>query len=441
MRHLITAIALMASANLSAQHPWTLRQCIDYALEHNISIKQQELANQQQEIQLSTARSSRLPSLSAGMSQNFSFGRGLTADNTYTNTNTSSTSFSLGTDVPIFTGFQIPNTIKLERLNLKAATADLETAKNSLRVNVAQAYVEILYDMEISEAAHRQVSIDSFQVVRLTKLLENGKVSAVEVSQQQSTMAQSALSATQADNNLNMALLTLSQLLELPSPDGFSIARPDEKMLEESLSAELITTPDEIYALAVQTRPEIEAEEIRYEGTDRSIKIAQSGYYPQLSFSAGMGTNYYRTSGFKADSFSKQLDNNFSQYIGLSLSIPIFNRFSTRNQIRSAKLNRLNQQYKLDNTKKTLYKEIQQAYSNGINAYKKYESSKVAEASAKDAFTLVTAKYENGKANITEFNESRNNWLSSVSNLIRARYEYLYACKLIAFYKGAELSF
>ncbi|MBR4365793.1 MAG: TolC family protein [Bacteroidaceae bacterium] len=441
MRKSFILTLLIASLTANAQQPWTLKQCIDYALEHNISIKQQDLSQKQQEIQLSTARNSRLPSLSAGASQNFSFGRGLTADNTYTNTNTSSTSFSLGTDVPIFTGFQIPNNIKLEQLNLKAATADLETAKNNIRVNVAQAYVEILYDMEISEAAHRQVSIDSMQVERLTRLMENGKVSGVEVSQQKSTMAQSALSATQADNNLNMALLTLSQLLELPTPEGFSIARPDEQMLSESLSAELVTTPDEIYALAVQTRPEIEAEQYRFEGTERSIKIAQSGYYPQLSFSAGMGSNYYRTSGFKAKSFSKQLDNNFSQYIGLSLNIPIFNRFSTRNQVRSAKLNRLNQQYKLDNAKKTLYKEIQQAYSNGINAFKKYESSKVAEASAKDAFSLVTAKYENGKANITEFNESRNNWLSSVSNLIRARYEYLYACKLLAFYRGEDLNF
>lgn len=441
MRKSFILIFLIVSATIKAQQPWTLKQCIDHALEHNISIKQQELGKQQQEIQLSTARNSRLPSLSGGASQNFSFGRGLTADNTYTNTNTSSTSFSLGTDVPIFTGFQIPNNIALERLNLDATMADLETAKNNMRVNVAQAYVEILYDMEIRETAHRQVSIDSLQVVRLTKLLENGKVSAVEVAQQQSTMAQSALSATQADNNLNMALLTLSQLLELPSPEGFTIARPDEQALFESLSAELLMSPDDIYALALGTRPEITAEKIRLEGTEKSIKIAQSGFYPQLSFSAGMGSNYYRTSGFRAESFSKQLNNNFSQYIGLSLSIPIFTRFQTRNQVRSAKLSRINQMYKLDDTKKTLYKEIQQAYYNGINAFKKFESCKVAEASAQDAFKLVTAKYENGKANITEFNESRNNWLSSVSNLIRARYEYLYACKLLAFYKGEDLHF
>jgi outer membrane protein len=203
----------------------------------------------------------------------------------------------------------------------------------------------------------------------------------------------------------------------------------------------LITTPDEIYALAVQTRPEIEAEEIRYEGTDRSIKIAQSGYYPQLSFSAGMGTNYFRTSGFKADSFSKQLDNNFSQYIGLSLSIPIFNRFSTRNQIRSAKLNRLNQQYKLDNTKKTLYKEIQQVYYNALNAQSKEKSSKEALQSTKDAFQLMQAKYENGKATITEFNEAKNTYLKSESDLVQARYENLYQQALIEFYRGHDLNF
>ena len=441
MRKYFVIISMLATMTANAQKEWTLKECIDHAIEHNIAIKQQELSQKQQEIQLNTAKSSRLPGVSGSMSQNFSFGRGLTSDNTYTNTNTSSTSFSLGTDVPIFTGFQIPNTIKLEKLNLKAATADLEAAKNNIKVNVAQAYVEILYDMEISAAAHRQVSIDSMQVVRLTKLLENGKASEAEVSQQKSTLAQSELSATQADNNLSMALLTLSQLLELPTANGFSIAKPNVGEVEDELMQTLIAVPEDICNTAILSRPEIKAEEYRYEGTEYNIKIARSGYYPRLSLSAGMGSNYYRTSGFKAQSFSKQLDQNFSQYIGLSLSIPVFDRFSTRNQIRQAKLGRLNQQYQLENKKKTLYKEIQQTYSNVVNAHKKYESSKTAEESANDAFNLVKAKYENGKSNITEFNEARNNWLSSISNLVRARYEGLYACKLLEFYVKGELDF
>ena len=210
-----------------AQQQWSLKQCCDYAVEHNITIKQQENQKRQQEITLSNAKNQRLPDLSGSASQNFSFGRGLTAENTYTNTNTSSTSFSLGTGVPLFTGFQIPNQIKLNQLNLEAATQDLEKAKNDIRMQVAKAYVQILYYMEMADVAHRQISIDSAQVARLQSLLAIGRASEAELAQQKATMAQSQLTATQADNNLQLALLALTQLLELKSPEGFSVVRPD----------------------------------------------------------------------------------------------------------------------------------------------------------------------------------------------------------------------
>ena len=159
--------AIFSQPTSAQQKEWTLRECCNYAVEHNISIKQRENACRQQELQLSTAKNSRLPDLNASASQNFSFGRGLTAANTYSNTNTSSTSLQLGTSMPIFTGFKIPNQIKLSQLNLEAATADLEKAKNDIQMQVAQAYVQILYDLEIAEVAQRQIGIDSAQVARL----------------------------------------------------------------------------------------------------------------------------------------------------------------------------------------------------------------------------------------------------------------------------------
>ena len=427
-----------------AQKLWSLRECCDYAVEHNISIKQQQNQCRQQEIQLSTAKNSRLPDLSGSVGQNFSFGRGLTAENTYSNTNTSSTSFSLGTSVPIFTGFQIPNQIKLNQLNLEAATADLEKAKNDIRMQVAQAYVQILYDMEISEVAHRQIAIDSAQVARLQAFVNNGKASEAELSQQRAALANSRLTATQADNNTRLALLTLTQLLELPTPEGFNIVKPnldDLAVLGTLGSPGMVPTPDQIYADALGVKPEIVAQQLKLKGTEHSIKIAQAGYYPTLSFSGGLGTNYYTTSGFKSDAFGTQIKNNFSQYIGLNLSVPIFNRFQTRNNIRTAKIEQENQQLALDNTKKTLYKDIQQVYYNALNAQSKEKSSEEAVKSSKDAFTLMQAKYENGKATITEFNESKNNYLKSESDLVQARYENLYQHALIEFYRGKDLNF
>jgi len=417
---------------------WSLKQCCDYAVEHNITVKQQENQCRQQVIQLSNAKNQRLPDLSGSASQNFSFGRGLTAENTYTNTNTSSTSFSLGTSVPLFTGFQIPNNIKLNQLNLEAATQDLEKVKNDIRTQVAQAYVQILYNMEIADVAHRQVSIDSAQVARLQALLNIGRVSEAELAQQKATMAQSVLTATQADNSLQLSLLAMTQLLELSTPDGFAIERP---AVADFMPRSSFPSPDEIYADALATKPEIQAQQLRLRATDNNIKIAQAGYYPTLSFSAGLGSNYYKTSGFPADGFSQQMKNNFSQYLGFNLSIPIFNRFQTRNSVRTARLDRESQQLQMDNTKKSLYKEIQQVYYNTVAATQKLSSSQQASQSSETAFRLTQAKYEQGKATITEFNEAKNNYLKSESDLTQARYEYLYQQALINFYRGQELMF
>lgn len=465
MKKIFFALCVIQSALLGAQtRQWTLRECCDYAVSHNITIKQQENQCRKDELQLSTAKNQRLPDLSGSVGQNFSFGRGLTADNTYSNTNTSSTSFSLGTSIPLFTGFQIPNQIALSKLNLEAATADLEKAKNDIRMQVAQAYVQILFDMELADVAQRQIAIDSQQVARLAALVENGKASGAQLSQQKATLANSYLTATQADNTLALALLNLSQLLELPSADGFSVVRPSisaAALLQENskevapgsskgisassvggaLLSEAIPSPEVVYADALGLKPEIVAQQLRLRAADRSIALARAGYMPTLSLSGGLGSNYYTTSKFPSDGFGKQMKNNFSQYIGLNLNVPIFNRFQTRNNIRSAKIDQQNQLLALDKTKKALYKEIQQVCLNASAARAKYQSSAAAAKSSFDAFTLMQAKYENGKANITEFNEQKNTYLRAESDLLQARYELLYERALIQFYRGHDLDF
>ena len=438
-RALLFIISSFLFSPVGAQSPWNLRECADYAVEHNISIKQRENNREQRALQLSTAKNQRLPDLNASASESFSFGRGLTLDNTYTNRSTTSTGFSIGTNVPLFTGFQIPNQVKLNQLNLEAATHDLEKAKNDIRMQVAQAYVQILYNMEIADVAQRQIEIDSQQVVRLQAFVNNGKASQAQLSQQRSALAQAQLTATQAKNNLQLSLLSLTQLLELPTPEGFSIVRPT--IATTPVASPTGLSPDAIYQEALAIKPEVQAEQLRLTATDRQIDIARAGLYPTLSLSAGLQSNYYKTNGMPADAFTTQLKNNFSQYIGLNLNIPIFNRFQTRNNIRSAKIDRENQLLQLDNVKKSLYKEIQQVYYNALAANSKYHSSEAAAQSSKDAFTLTQAKYENGKSTITEFNEAKNNYLKAESDLVQARYEYLYQTALLDFYRGKELSF
>ena len=435
---IVLLLLLICTPSFAKQ--WTLPECIDYAIEHNISLKQRENTRRQNEVSLNTAKNSRLPDLNAGVSENLGFGRSLGMDNTYSKNNTSNTSFQISTSVPILTGNRIENTIKLNQLNLEASTADLEKARNDIRTQIAQQYIQIVYDTEILAVAKRQIGIDSLQLYRLQEMERNGKATLTEVLQQQSTMEQSRLTATQAENTYRLDLLALTQLLELPSPEGFSIVIPT---LPSNSGSLINVNPEIIYQEAIAVKPEVQAEQLRLKASDANILIAKSAKYPTLSFNAGLGTNYYKTlnGNYKQDSFSSQIKNNFSQSLGLQLNVPIFNRYATRNSIKSASIDKENQQLALDNVKKSLYKEIQQVYYNTIAAEAKYKSSLQAEVTSKDAFNLTQSKYENGKATITEFNESKNNMMKAESDLVQARYQLIYQKALIDFYRGKELRF
>jgi outer membrane protein len=433
----IVLFAALLCATLSAgaqEKAWSLHDCIEYALSHNLKVKQTALQVEQREIDLNTAKSNILPGVSASASENLSFGRGLTADNTYANTNTTSTGFSLGADMTLFKGLRNKNNIELSKLNLKAATQDLEKARDDIRLAVAQAYVQVLYKMEINQVALRQVEIDSQQVVRLSEMRDNGKAAQADVAVQEATLAQSRLTAVQAEHALRLAELDLVQLLDLPTPVGFSVQIP-EKGDPELPSV----SPNDIFEEAVGSKPVVQAQAIRVAYAERNIALAKGGYLPTLSLSGGLGTNYYTNSGSTSAKFLDQLSNNFSQYVGLSLSIPIFSRMSNRNQVRSAKINHQTQQLQLDQTKKDLFKEIQQAWYNAVAAYRKFESSKDAEKAAIESFSLVQAKYENGKATITEFNESKNQYLKASSDLAQARYEAMYQAELLDYYRGIDM--
>ena len=430
----VTLAALALAATARAEQGWTLDKCIEYAIENNIQVRQSDLAAKNRDIEYNTARNNRLPGVSAGASQGWSFGRSITADNTYANTNTASTSFNIGTDVTLFAGRRITNNIQLAELSLEAAKSDLERIKDDVRVQVAQSFIQIVYNRSILDVARNQVSIDSMQVERLTALASIGKASNAEVASQKATLAQSRLSVTQAENNLSLSILTLTQLLELPSPEGFEIVAPGTDDIEFTVP----DNPESIYSQALDIKPSIKTEEIRLEQASKNIDIAKAGFYPSLSLSAGAGSSYYTSSKFQSDSFGKQMKNNFGQNIGLSLNIPIFSRYNNRNNVRSAQLTRMNQEMQLDNVKKNLYKEIQQAYYNAVASKSRYESSQEVETSARESFELVQAKYEGGKAGITEFNESKNRLVTAEADVLKYRYEYLFNIALLEFYRNSS---
>lgn len=430
---ILMALMLVPTA-MNAQQEWTLRQCIDHAIANNINIKRQETNVKSQMVSLNSAKNNRLPSLNASAGQSFNFGRGLTIDNTYANRNTQSTSFNIGADVPIYTGGQISNNIKARKLNLQAAIVDLQYAKDNISMQVASAYLEALFQKDLLEVSRQQAELSKAQERRINILFQNGKCAETDLAEIQASVANDELSLTQQQNSYTLALLTLSQLLELPSPEGFDIARPEILNPENAV----LTDPNQIYAEASLIKPQIEAENIRLKSAERNIRIARSGYYPNINLGVGMGTNYYKTSGFPAASFNDQMRDNLNKSISLSLSIPIFNRFSTRNQIRSAKLQYQNQQLQLDETHKSLYKEIQQAYYNALAAQKQCVSSMQAEKASTMSFNLMEKKYTAGKATATEYQESKSALFKATTNRLQAQYTFLFRQKILDFYRGIQ---
>lgn len=430
-------IASVVTMPAYAQQKWDLKQCIDHAIANNLTIKLQEAQREQSKVELSTAKNSFLPDLNGSASHSFNFGRSLQADNTYQSLNTQNTGLNLSTSIPLFSGLQKINNVALSKLNLQAAMEDLNKAKEDISIQVASAYLQVLFNEELVKVANEQLALSKEMLEQKTAFYKNGKASQAEWYEAKARVAQDELSAVQAENNRRLSLLDLSQLLELPSPDDFAIVSP---ATDSIAGLKIQTSPAEVYAEAVLTKPSVKAAQYRLEGAEKSIRMAKGAYYPQLSFGAGISTNFYNVSSMENGNFGSQLRDNFSQYIGFSLSVPIFNRFETRNRVRSARIQQHTYYWQLEESKKNLYKEIQQAYYNAVNAETQYHSSLTADEAAQASFLLMKEKYTNGKANATEYNESRTAWMKAVSDRIQAKYDYLFRTKILDFYRGIPLT-
>lgn len=427
-------ILLTATGALRAQTPMTLRQCIEHATARNVDVKLQETSIRSQEVSLNTARNAWLPTANAGVSQNFNFGRALSSQNVYVDRNTYTTGLSASVSMPLFTGGRITAQRKQAALNLRAATADLARLRESLSLQVAQAYLEVLCQQDFCTKAEEQLALSRHQLQRLEALARQGKAAGVELSQARSVVAQDELAVVETRNAARMALLSLSQLIEMPSPDSLSVVN-DMTQAGGSVPG----TPQSIYEEALCLRPQIEADSLRILSAEQGIRAARSGYWPSLSLNAGLGTSYYKTTGWDNNPFGRQMKDNFSKYVGLSLSIPLFDGFSTRNNVRQARIERESRLWQSEQTKKNLFKEIQQAWHNAIAAREKLTASIAAERAATDALTLTIRKFEAGKANTTEFEEARTKSLAAAHQRITAHYQYVFSLKIIDFYRGRSI--
>lgn len=440
MKGLVSILAfaglLACQGKMQAQvKKWTLAECIDYAMTHNIEVKQSINQIQNLKVEKNTLKNSFLPNLNAGASQNFTFGRSLNQSNTYENSNIQNSSFSVTTEIPIFAGFKRTASIAQKRFDLLAAEANRTLIENNLSLNVTGAYFQILLNKEIYRIALEQIQLTKEQEVCTQLLIENGKVAKSQLYDVRAQLADDELTATEAKNSLRLAFLELAQLMELKEHERF-----DVDSLGREISVPDTLSPMNIYQYAVTCMPQIRQAYYTLKSKTKGIKIAKSGYYPTLSFAAGINTNYYDNGNGLSETFRRQLNNNMQKSLCLTISIPLFDRFSTRNQVRAARINENNAKLLLENEKKQLYKDIEQAYTDAVSAFEKYHSTTKAVAANQEAHRYALEKYAAGKSTVFEYNEVKMKLADALSQQSQAKYTYLLKDRILSFYSCFSLT-
>lgn len=431
-KYFFPILLLFSVMQVSGQHSWTLQECIDTALINNRNIKQQKLNYKSKEISYNQAKADRLPNLNASVGQNFNFGRSLTVDNTYQNSNSNTTSFSVSSGLNLFNGFKMKNTIEARQAELLAAGADVQKIEKDIILNVSSVFLQVLQNKELLLNAENQLKITSENIARRMELINSGKMAQGEIYELQAQEAKEELSRVQAENQLQLSLLDLSQVLELDHFQNIDVVIPTN-LLENELA---LLSADEVYASALVNRPEIKSAQHRLESSLKNIEIAKAGYLPSLSMGTQWGTGYYNMSNVPNNtSFGTQFSNNMSTGIGLSLSIPIFNRFEVKNQVESAKLNAESSKIDIANARIELRKTIQQAYYNAIAAKNRWESSQKSVKANEESYRFASQKFEVGRANQYEVNLAKTNLSQSISEQTQAKYEYVFRMKILELMK------
>lgn len=428
MKKIIISLAVLLSAPVAFSQPWSLDSCITYAVNHNLTVKSRELSTVSGELDIIEAKDRFLPNVAAGASQSFSFGRGLTAENTYANRNTSNFGWNVGLQLPIFQGLRNVRNLDYAKANLRTMVEQLESAKDDITLNVIAQYLQALYCQEMVKVAAEQVRLSTVELERRKELLEAGKIPELDLLQAKSQLAQDELTEVTAQNNYALALVDLSQLLELDSAEGFDIAPVDTETPLPLYNAE------NVYSAALATNHSIKASELGVTAAGKAVKLAKSGWLPTLSFSAGLGSNYYTVSGYTSENFGTQMRHNFSKSLAFSLNVPIFDGFSTRNSVRKARVQEINARLQLTDTKNRVYKAIQTAYTQAIAAEKRKISSAVASQATEAALEAMRLKYNYGKANATEFEQAKTAYIKAVSDAVQAKYESVLRKRILSFY-------
>ena len=433
-------LILSLFAALHAQDLWTLDKCINYAIENNIQIKQSTLNTQYQQNNFKAKKNLRLPNLNAQVSQNQNYGRSLTYLNTYTNVNSAESDLGISTQMTLYEGMQINNSIKKSELDFKASLEDLAKAKDDLSLNIASTFLEILFAKELVKVSEEQIAITNQQLKQSQEKVNAGSLASGALLEIEAQEANEELSLIDARNQLQLAKLKLAQMLELPFTDKFDVEIP---LLPELSNQNSLISPQDVYTTALKQRPEIRGAEYRFHSTEFQLKMAQSALYPTVTFYANvydLYNNQYKDLNNKSIGFNDQLSNNQRKGLGLQMNIPVFNRFQNKVQVDNAKIQMMNTQLDLEGTKKVLFQEIETAQTTALTSFNRYKSTQKAVESMREAFRYSEEKFNVGMVNAVEYDTAKTNLVKASSDLLRAKYEFIFRSKILDFYRGIPIT-
>ncbi|APY01208.1 TolC family protein [Lacinutrix venerupis] len=412
---------------------WSLQDCIDYAIEHNITVKDAALNKNLAEVDYSKAKSSRLPNLFGSASQSFSNGSTIdpiTSD--YVTDQIHSTNVGINSSLTLFQGNQLNNQIKQNKILLEQSIFLEEVEKNNIALNILEVYLQTLYSKESIVIAENNVVASEKEVERAKARLDAGTIALGDYTEAQSQAATNKFNVISAKNDYQQYIIQLKQLLELSPLEDIEIETIDENMDLVNLNID----KNQLYNNAIGFLPEIQASNLNIEANEKELDIAKGGFLPTLSLTGSVGSGY---TSINDNTFSDQFDVNFNQKLGLSLTIPIFNRNQTKAAVKTATINIEKAQIQKQTTEKEVYKKVETAYQNAISAQEQVIAAEASKVAAEESYKLAQKKYELGALSTTDLVISQNTYTNAQQNYLQSKYLNILYHQLLQFYQGNDI--
>ncbi|MFO7977228.1 MAG: TolC family protein [Bacteroidales bacterium] len=448
---------------------WSLQQCIDYALTHNLDIKLQELNEEAARADRTQSIANLFPTLGAASYQGYNYGRTIDRfTNEFATERVLYQNLYGQSDLVLFSGFQNINNIRMHNARNTAFRYDTERLKNDIILAIAGAYLQILYHEDLVSVAREQMQVMNQQVERSAVLFEGGTLARSALLEVEAQQAQEQLNLLNAENDLRLSYLELVQLLDLD---------PEEEFAVESLPMDVdenfaFQSPQEAAVKALSLEPSVMAADYRVNEASKNVAMARGAYSPRLSFNAQMGSGYseaarrvagsqatgqYQQIGFTESDeavyqeimmtqlekkpYRDQIKDNYNTTLSLVLNIPIFNRLQTRTRVSHARIDLEQARIRLNQTKNNVNKLIYQAHADAMASWQQYLSTEKSRESFEESFRFASQRFDQGMINAVEYNEARVRLVRSQVEALQAKYDFVFKSRILEFYQGEPLSF